>query len=215
MTKEIDNRQDIEKLFNFEDELDFYAIQIIRRRKDGNDDMESGQSTIRSYYISNVEYLDKKWDEIVGLCEYFKARAYIDVNKKNYKDVLPYMNIYLGKILLDGQFHAIKDAFHKGCGKMKKKLEKRWIIDVDTTDTKTLSMIRTLPKLCKPWVTTGENPEYMVLYTPNGFHIITKAFNLLQFQDFINQHELQDIVEIKKDNPTILFAPKFPKSKKE
>ena len=70
----IDNFERIKKLINCK-EGEFYLLQIIHRSKDGltkfDGDVEKSHfsnKTLKSYYISNSEYLDKKKAEIVEIC---------------------------------------------------------------------------------------------------------------------------------------------------
>ena len=84
----VDNFYLIKKHIHSSDSNEFYMLQIMRRTKDQKGyDGKHKQSIIKSYFISSVEYLESKRDEIVGLCEMFNARAYINLNKKSYKQV--------------------------------------------------------------------------------------------------------------------------------
>ena len=47
-----DNFENIKKLIDFDNEGDFYFIQIIKRRKDvGNEDMRKGESIVDNFYM--------------------------------------------------------------------------------------------------------------------------------------------------------------------
>ena len=85
----IDNLELIKPLLNFEDEGDFYMLYVFKRKKDQTTDKANHQSvrTIRSYCIKSIEQLENKYDEIKMMCEMFKARAYIHVQKQNHRDV--------------------------------------------------------------------------------------------------------------------------------
>lgn len=43
--------------------------------------------TIKTYCIESLEHLDRRYEEVKMLCEVFKARAYIHVQKQNHKDI--------------------------------------------------------------------------------------------------------------------------------
>ena len=61
-----------------EDPSNLHYVEIIRRRKDNPDDKEMKESTvIKSYLFKGPKSLLKKKSEIVGLCKFFNARAYI------------------------------------------------------------------------------------------------------------------------------------------
>lgn len=103
----INNLNLIKPLLNFEKEGDFYMLYIFKRKKDqpeGEKDNHQSVRTIRSYVVGSVEYLEKRWDEITHLCEYFKARAYIHVQKQNHKDVGLNMLAELANKIRDGVY---------------------------------------------------------------------------------------------------------------
>ena len=86
----IDNIEQITDLLNFEDEGDFYMLYVFKRKKDqpeGERDNHQSVRTIKTYCVESVEYLEKRYDEIKMLCEAFKARAYIHVQKQNHFEV--------------------------------------------------------------------------------------------------------------------------------
>ena len=91
--KMIDNIEHIKELLNFSDEGDFYMLYVFKRKKDqpeGERDNHQSVRTIKTYCVESVEYLEKRYDEIKQLCEMFKARAYIHIQKQNHKDVSKY-----------------------------------------------------------------------------------------------------------------------------
>ena len=72
-----------------EDSSNLYYVEIIRRRKDNPDDKEMKDSTvIKSYLLKGSNSLIKKKSEIVGLCKFFNARAYIRMTPVSKKKVL-------------------------------------------------------------------------------------------------------------------------------
>ena len=88
MEKAIDNFELIKPLLEFEQEDDeYYVIFILKRRKD-NPEMKDNLKIIKEYYISSVDYLESKKEEIIKLCEIFNARAVINLNKRVIK-ILP------------------------------------------------------------------------------------------------------------------------------
>jgi hypothetical protein len=90
----------IKPLLNFENEGDFYMLYVFKRKKDqpeGERDNHQSVRTIKTYCVDSVEYLEKRYDEIKQLCEMFKARAYIHVQKQNHKDVSLEMMVSLAE----------------------------------------------------------------------------------------------------------------------
>lgn len=213
----IDNKNLIIPLLNFENKEDFYMLYIFKRKKDQPDsEKDNVQSvrTIKTYCIESVEYLEKRWDEIVTLCEYFKARAYIHVQKQNHKDVGLQMMVELATRLKDGASRQ-HNLFDSVVGQIKV-YEKRWIIDIDTKDEEHLIKVITGIEDCQPIEFSKSSTVFKgIVYptetliskiietipTKNGYHLITKPFNSAEFR------KLEFTEDIQKKNPTLLFYP--------
>ena len=194
----IDNLELIKPLLNFEDEGDFYMLYILKRKKDqpeGERDNHQSVRTIRSYCIKSVEQLEKRYDEIKMMCEMFKARAYIHVQKQNHKDVSLNMMVALAQRIQDGN-HEQQNLFDSVVGQLKT-LEKRWIVDVDDLKEASPMMMAYIDHRCKPY---GSKIE-AVIPTKNGHHLITKKFDVMEFKKQYPE------VDIQKKNPTLLFLP--------
>lgn len=194
----IDNLELIKPLLNFEDEGDFYMLYILKRKKDqpeGERDNHQSVRTIRSYCIKSVEQLEKRYDEIKMMCEMFKARAYIHVQKQNHRDVSLNMMVALAQRIQDGN-HQQQNLFDSVVGQLKT-LEKRWIIDVDDLKEASPMMMAYIDHKCKPY---GSKIE-AIIPTKNGHHLITKKFDVMEFKKQYPE------VDIQKKNPTLLFLP--------
>ena len=101
----IDNLEQIKQLLNFDNEGDFYMLYVFKRKKDqpeGERDNHQSVRTIKTYCVDSIEYLDKRYDEIKQLCEVFKARAYIHVQKQNHSDVSLDMMVSLAERIKNG-----------------------------------------------------------------------------------------------------------------
>lgn len=199
----IDNIELIKSLLNFEDEGDFYMLYILKRKKDqpeGERDNHQSVRTIRSYCIKSVEQLEKRYDEIKMLCEMFKARAYIHVQKQNHKDVSLNMMMELAQRIQNGH-HEQQNLFDSVVGQLKT-LEKRWIVDVDMKDENALMKIMHLINNVKPY---KEEPKIIkVIPTKSGYHLITERFDVMEFQKYFLGG---DVPDIQKKNPTLLYLP--------
>ena len=198
----INNIEQIKELLNFSEPGDFYMLYVLKRKKDQPaDERDNHQSvrTIKTYCIESIEHLDKRYDEIIQLCEMFKARAYIHVQKQNHAEVSLDMLIDLATRIKNGN-HNQKNLFDSTVGQVKTQ-EKRWIVDIDTKDEAAISKIRNLITSLRP---IGEKIEAEIP-TKNGLHLITKRFDFLGFQQAMN---LQGYVpDIQKKNPTLLYYP--------
>lgn len=58
----VDNFDLIEEFLKFESEDDFYFLQVIQRKKDGNETGRgnNGARLIKAYYIHSIEHLEEK-----------------------------------------------------------------------------------------------------------------------------------------------------------
>jgi hypothetical protein len=202
----IDNIKTIKELLNFENEGDFYMLYVFKRKKDqpeGERDNHQSVRTIKTYCVNSIEYLEKRYDEIKQLCELFKARAYIHVQKQNHKDVSLNMMVALAQRIQDGNLKQ-QHLFDSVVGQLKT-LEKRWIIDIDDVSTDTfahneyyVSMRNYINEL---QVEANKSTEMVFVKTKSGFHIITQPFNLLKFK------ERYPDTDVQKKNPTLLYLP--------
>jgi hypothetical protein len=194
----INNIEIIKPLLNFTEEGDFYMLYIFKRKKDqpeGERDNHQSVRTIKTYCIDNLEYLDKRYNEIIQLCEMFKARAYIHIQKQNHKDVSLEMMMALAQKIRDGQ-HNQKNLFDSVVGQLKTN-EKRWIVDIDTKDTNELVRLIDNLTITRP---EGDKLEKLIP-TKNGYHLITKRFDVEMFRNVFPH------IDIQKKNPTLLYYP--------
>lgn len=194
----IDNLDRIKELLNFENEGDFYMLYIFKRKKDQTTDKSNHQSvrTIKTYCVDSIEYLDKRYDEIKQLCEMFKARAYIHIQKQNHNDVALEMIPAIVKRIQSGQINQ-KHVFDSVVGQLKT-YEKRWIVDIDTKDEQEVNTIKfTINQLCRPF---GDK-IWETIPTKSGYHLITDRFDVMQFKSSYPE------IDIQKKNPTLLYYP--------
>jgi hypothetical protein len=194
----IDNIEQIKQLLNFEKEGDFYMLYVFKRKKDQpEDEKDNHQSvrTIKTYCIESINHLERRYDEIKQLCEMFKARAYIHVQKQNHFDVSLNMMVDLAQRIQNGQ-HNQKGLFDSVVGQIKTQ-EKRWIVDIDTKDEESLLEMMKFVNQCRPEM----NKIYATIPTKNGYHLITGRFDVMEFK------KKYPDVDIQKKNPTLLYLP--------
>ena len=198
----INNIELIKPLLNFENEGDFYMLYVLKRKKDqpeGERDNHQSVRTLRSYCINSIEQLEKKYDEIQLLCETFKARAYIHVQKQNHRDVSLNMMVALAQRIQDGNLEQ-QSLFDSVVGQLKT-LEKRWIVDVDMKSEEALLKIMKLINHCRP----EGNKIYATIPTKSGYHLITDRFDVMEFNKIMSLQV--DVPDIQKKNPTLLYYP--------
>jgi hypothetical protein len=195
----INNLHIIKPLLDFSQPGDFYMLYVFKRKKDqpeGERDNHQSVRTIKSYCIESLDHLDRRWEEIRELCEMFKARAYIHVQKQNHKDVSLNMLAALAERIRDG-VESQKGLFDSVVGQIKTR-EKRWIVDIDTNDPDYLMEVRAIiNKYCRP---EGDK-VITIVPTKNGNHLITERFDVIEFAKHFPE------VDIQKKNPTLLYLP--------
>jgi hypothetical protein len=198
----INNLDLIKPLLNFSNKGDFYMLYVFKRKKDQpKEERDNHQSvrTIKTYCIESIDHLDQRYDEIMQLCEMFKARAYIHIQKQNHEEVSLDMLSDLAMRIKNG-VHNQKGLFDSVVGQIKTQ-EKRWIVDVDTKDENAIQKISNLINSIRP---EGSKIE-ATIPTKNGFHFITKRFDFLEFNKMMSLQG--DVPDIQKKNPTLLYYP--------
>jgi hypothetical protein len=194
----INNIEQIKRLLNFSEPGDFYMLYVLKRKKDqpeGERDNHQSVRTIKSYCIESVEHLERRYEEVIQLCEMFKARAYIHVQKQNHRDVSLNMMGALAQRIQDGNLKQ-QGLFDSVVGQVKTQ-EKRWIVDIDCTDVHSVTEVSQFINYLRP---QGNKVE-MVIPTKNGYHLITERFDV---KTFANKYP---DVDIQKKNPTLLYYP--------
>lgn len=195
----INNIELIKPLLNYENKGDFYMLYVFKRKKDqpeGERDNHQSVRTIKTYCIESIDHLERRYDEIIQLCEMFKARAYIHVQKQNHFDVSLNMMAALAQKIQNGS-HNQKGLFDSVVGQIKTQ-EKRWIVDIDTKDAMTFFEITATINTIKP----EGNKIIATIPTKNGVHLITERFDSRAFS------EVYPEIDIQKKNPTLLYLPK-------
>ena len=202
----INNIEIIKTLLNFEEKGDFYMLYVFKRKKDqpeGERDNHQSVRTIKTYCIESVDHLERRYDEVMQLCEMFKARAYIHVQKQNHRDVSLDMLVSLAERIKNGVQNQ-KGLFDSVVGQIKTQ-EKRWIIDIDNVSVdgfnhspSQIEMREYINELQKE---AGKEQGMTFIKTKSGFHIITQPFNVMKFKERYPE------VDIQKKNPTLLYYP--------
>ena len=203
----INNLELIKPLLEFNSEDDYYFLQIIKRKKE-HPELGSNNYVVGVYYISSLEYLENKYDEIKLLCTHHNARAYINLNVRSFKKSAFQMLKKITDQILNEDYKSIRKAYASVSGELSNAgSKKRWIVDVDNTDIKFLDPIISTIEYLEPLefinLNTGETKSKILglIPTKNGYHLITSPFNR---QEFSKKHSELDIHT---NNPTILYIP--------
>lgn len=194
----VDNFDKVIDFMKFSSPDDFYFLQIIQRKKDGNNTGRgnNGARLIKAYYIRSAEHLLLKKDKIIELCLNNNARAYIGINKRSFFKVSCGCQQALAKLIMEGNTYQAPRIWDHVCGELPALSGKDLyrLVDVDKLGDN-LSKILTVIKKCRG----NSDPESRikeVFPTQHGYHIITSKFDVEQFK--------QELAILNIDSPTIL-----------
>lgn len=198
---EANNFENIKQFMNCENDNEFYLIQIIQRKKD-TPTLEGikDKKVIKSYYVSSHEYLDRKMDDIIETCQKHRARAYINLNKKNYKQICLKSLQILSNAIYNENYKEIHSMIDTACGQTGScDGNKVWVCDVDELDINAVIEVIEVVTTCE--VKDYPNPIIGINPTLHGYHILTKPFDMNKFREEYNKQ-----IDIKSNNPTLLYA---------
>ncbi len=196
-------------LMDFEEKNNlFMHLQILRRGKDHHD-LPAANKLIKSWLVRSREHLDKIREEMVFLCEHYKARAYISCAPKSIAKLNTLILRKLADNLHTGNIINPWHVFNSACGELAG-VEKRWVMDVDSKDRDFTEFVEMW--IDRIWVdshpgTNGKDRrseygwEIVKIPTLNGSHLIARPFNLAEFKK-----KFPD-VEAKKNGLTALYVP--------
>lgn len=201
----IDNFDIVRSHLTFKSDFDRYIIHIIKRSKD-DDGVEYGSNEtnrlIKTFYITSLEYFDKKVPVIKDLCDSNKARAYILPQVRNNEDCLK----ELLKLVVDNLSnptqkpdHLIRSAY---CGYHGSR-DKKWILDLDndnmveynhevnfggsSTSSKSWTATEVLKFVQDQLVEIKKSKDdAWMVPTRNGHCIVTSPFNLQKAHERCN-----------------------------
>ena len=199
----IDNFELIKSLLSFNSSDEFYMIQILQRGKDQQNAKSSSEvRVIKTYFINSFDYLDNRKEEIIKLCEIFNARAYINLNKKNFKQISMKGLELMSHLIVHEEYHKFRTLFESACGQSGAcDGNKTWIIDIDSKNEKIITEIEDIVNQCEP---LNKKKIINKIPTVNGYHLITTPFNKQKFKDLYNNN-----IDIHDNNPTLLYFNKL------
>ena len=194
----INNFRQITEFIQFNNEDDFYHVQILKRKKD-NPELNSNSYTVRTYCIRSKDQLVYKMDEIINLCKSNNARAYINLTRRSFEKCAFHTLKKITDQIMNKDYKSVRNAFDSVCGAYSAGKQKYWIIDVDSKGIDGLNEINNIIYDINTNCLPEGNKEVLVLDTKNGYHLITIPFNVMQWSG-------RDKYDLHKDNPTILFS---------
>ena len=151
---------------------------------------------IKSYFICSLEGLDYVEQEIKRLCDFFGARAYINLAPKSIKKTTMLQLKYLAERAYIGDYKKIWKSWNTCAGEIKGE-ESRWVIDVD--DISNDKIVGDIVVFISGLEPIGDK-FIVAIPTKSGCHLITTPFNLQKFK------EKYPDIDVHKNNPTLLYA---------
>lgn len=199
--KLVNNFNLFKEIMEFDNEDEFYFVQILIRGKDGHTEQgvngNNKNRLIKYYTIRSAEELSKKEDEIKSICKALNARAYINPTKRSFSEVADTTLRVTTDMYLSGKnIVGLKGAYSTACGKSFISKDKKFVIDIDGDDKNIVDIVNYIELWCDP------KAEAKFLYkvpTAHGIHLITKPFNTQAFS------EKYPDIDVHKNNPTLLY----------
>ena len=200
----IDNFEQIERLLTFENEHEFYMLQILKRKKE-NPQMKGDSIPVKTVYIYKKGQLLELKKDLIHLAEYENARIYINLNVKSFKKCACLTLAEMAKRIGNDDFHKPYKVFDSVAGSSGSCRDPRWIYDVDWADVLENDTEEERAKFLNEMRERFANIEPVgdkfvdIIPTKNGVHVVTKAFNPTL------TGKLYPKVSLHKNNPTLVY----------
>lgn len=182
----VDNFELIKSMFYFNEANDmFFHCQIVQRAKDHKGE-KVREGAIKTYFIRSAEHLMRVKDEIILLCEHYKARAYINVAAKDFDAVNRRMLVKLAEYNYIGNMSSInpRKILNSSAGEIKSRTPK-WIVDIDDISIKdsVLEWLDNYFRSIRPIDVLSYTNFFLYAEVPTvqGCHLITLPFDSLKF----------------------------------
>ena len=192
----VNNFEIIKNLLKFENEDQFYFLQIIKRKKE-NEDLNANAKVVKTFYINNLDYFLNVEDEIKALCKIHNARAYINLNRRSFKKIAFHLLKKITDQILAEDYFNVRNSYDSVCGQINDEKEKSWILDIDEHNPILINNVIDSLQHLQPLEI--KNKLKATIPTKNGLHLITSPFNVSDFKQIFPQ------VDIHKNNPTLLY----------
>lgn len=162
-----------------------YQIDLIERKKDGVKTSGSNNSArrITSFYPESLEQWEKYKHRIIDLCNSRKGlRAYVNPSRKRASAVLLQMNVDIAERLKHKAYTGQHKIYASSIASCKpNRSDSLWILDIDADDPFTAEDIMSY------FADLEESPIVTCLPSKSGSHIITRPFDQLIFNSWLNK----------------------------
>lgn len=197
---EINNFDLIKKFLTFESDDDFYTVQVLYRKKDNKNIKGNNNSdrTIKIYCLRNSDYLDKKIEEIILLCNVFNARAYINLAPKSKVKTLKFINEEIARRISSNNFNKL-DSLYEHCVMTNdnKGRKNYYVIDCDSED----DYKEALDILAKDEIKPEGEKVLLTIPTYQGYHLLCRKFHIKKFNEHTNT------IKIIENSIVLLYGP--------
>jgi hypothetical protein len=212
MKQAVDNFDLIAPLLHWENEHEYYYVQLILRKKDGATTFGNKNNSarlIKSYSFFNLEQFLGKRIEIIEQCEKFKCRAGINLNKRHEERVTYELLRQLTDRIITKNFKGINGILNTVNGAQTSS-DKVWLIDCDSEEEYEGVTMSLMDERIRP----NDGPKILTtLPTYSGHHVITRRFDVQAFSKVMGEYNLtigkhaMHIPDIHKNNPVALYYP--------
>ena len=183
----------------------YYVIEIMRRGKD-NPDLPAANVHFKNYYIYSWRDYEKYENEIKIICKMFKMRAYASVNYKMMSQVALDTMAESARRIAAHDYKKFYNIFESCSGKYKDKGNNLWIIDLDKEDfERNPNIIQDIKEIINSCLPLNKEKIVKIIPTRSGKHIITTAFNKMDFNNKYKKMFGIDAPNIKENHLTLLF----------
>lgn len=181
----------------------YFVVELIRRGKD-NPDMPAANYHFKNYYIRKPEDLDKYENEIKTLCEVLKLRAYASINIKSFKQVSLDTMAELARRIANNDYWKSYAVFESCSGSYCHSDDKMWVIDLDDCkmDDEKVKKVYEILDHVKPYHTEKVIAQFP---TKSGVYLITRPFDVKEFDLVYGGCFNEETVDIKKNHLTLLY----------
>jgi len=210
---ELDNFQNVRQIMNFSKPGDtIYFVQIIKRKKDNPDMMDSLQYITQYYFKGEQEFNDAE-ETIKTICKQLGARAYIYLNARSKAVIDKYTKIYADRFARNRSMakHFGNNPMAVAAGRSFDSPDRPLcFVDIDSSDFKDISLAMKIIQ------DAGIKPLFAYRSLNNGLHIILPNKEDAKKLDFTpingNLNGLSQFyknnakVSVEIDKPTLLYA---------
>lgn len=178
----INNFELIKPLFYFNEGNNMFFYCHIKGYNKGKEDV------IKTYLIRSRAHLDEIKDEIIWICEHYKARAFINISGKDFDYTNKYLLATLSNSNLSNTISSLDPVkIFERCAMNSESRTKRWLVNVDISSAEEVSnWLNEYFWIEDCRIVGGDGSyysacRYSTIPLENGVQYITKPFDLEKF----------------------------------